>query len=91
MRWIFTSMLFVVPCLGGDPPFSHIGRRPSLSPYIRMDEALFMPYHMEVLPRVDNGSPHRQARTNPRPARITMPQTQGIRSTGHPTYFMTLP
>jgi hypothetical protein len=91
MRWIFASMLFVAPCLGADPPFSHIRRRPSLSPYIRMDEALFMPYQMEVLPHMENRVPPQQPRTNPRPPRPTMPQTQGIRSTGHPTYFMTLP
>ena len=88
MRWILLCTLLALPCSGGEPPFSHIRRRPSLSPYIRMDEALSMPYQMEVLPHVEKRGVQQQPRTNPRAARPTMPQTQGIRPTGHPTYFM---
>jgi hypothetical protein len=50
MRWILLSTMLAAPCLGGEPPFSHIRRRPSISPYIRMDEEFFMPYQMEVRP-----------------------------------------
>lgn len=88
MRWILLSMLLAAPCLGGEPPFSHIRRRPSLSPYIRMDEGLFMPYQMEVLPHMERRGVQHQPRTIQKPPRPVMPQTQGIRPTGHPTYFM---
>jgi hypothetical protein len=90
MRWILLSTLFAAPCLAGEPPFSHIRRKPSLSPYVRLDEQAFMPYQLEVLPNMEvpAAQPPRAAQRPPRPV---MPQTQGIRPTGHPTYFMILP
>jgi hypothetical protein len=90
MRWILLSTLLAAPCLGGEPPFSHIRRRPSISPYIRMDEEFFMPYQMEVRPQMDRRT-ETDARSEQRPERMTrptMPHTEGIRPTGHPTYFM---
>lgn len=90
MRWILLSMLFAAACAGGEPPFAHIRRRPSISPYIRMDEEFFLPYHTEVAPQLERrgeaeAQPNQKARHAPRPV---MPHAQGIRPTGHPTYFM---
>jgi hypothetical protein len=90
MRWILISALLAGRCLGGEPPFSHIRRKPSISPYVRMNDEFSMPYHMEVAPQLDRQRevevlPNQRARPAPRPV---MPHAQGIRPTGHPTYFM---
>lgn len=87
MRWILLSMLLAAPSLAGEPPFSDIRRRPALNPYLRMDEGLFLPYQMEILPRTQ-GREAVPPRTNPRATRPVMPPHQGIRPTGHPTHFM---
>jgi hypothetical protein len=91
MRWILFSMLLGVNCLAGEPPFSHIRRKPVISPYIKMDDQFSMPYQMEVLPHLTRSEREAEMRQNQnakRDSRSIMPQVEGIRPTGHPTYFM---
>jgi hypothetical protein len=79
-------MFLAAQCSAGEPPFSHITRGPSVSPYVRMDWELPPARNTETVPRPEgfgdaNASSHRRARP-------VMPHTEGIRPTGHPTHFM---
>ena len=87
MRWILVSMMIAAPCFGGEPPFAHIRRSPSLTPYVRREQEFLNPYQMDPPQRQEEEVDWRR-QPRQQPPRPVMPQTQGMRPTGHPTYFM---
>jgi hypothetical protein len=90
-KWIFL-FIFNGFCFGGEPPFSDLQRKPSLSPYLRMSPDLDLPYHQNF----------NQTHTNIPQNQIIIQKNiytekkpsfnyDGIRPTGHCTYFMYIP
>lgn len=95
MRWILLSTLMAAPCLGGEPPFAHIQRRQSLNPHTRRQQDFLNPRQTDFLQRsneqpgqMSNEQPGQRQQPRQQALRPVMPQTQGMRPTGHPTYFM---
>lgn len=94
-KWIFLLLLNQF-CLGGEPPFSDLQRRPSLSPYLRFDEDLNLRYHQEIRPFlehkkfIENQNNFKKSFNYEYERKFYYPSS-GIRATGHPTYFMHIP
>lgn len=94
-KWIFL-LLFNQFCLGGEPPFSDLQRKPSLSPYLRLDESLNLRYNQEVGPfleqqRLNQSNVQKKSFNNFEPRKEFCYPSNGIRPTGHPTHFMHIP
>lgn len=93
-KWIFLLLLFNKFCFSGEPPFSDLQRKPSLNPYLLLDENLDLRYHQEVRPilnspKSNNIQKKNAHRKNYHTSQIDFSPT--IRTTGHPTYFMHIP
>lgn len=79
----------------GEPPFSSARGRPSMSPYLFLDPNFNLPYQTVVRPMLQQhhatggqvAGPCPRSRIAEAPAQ----NPQGIRPTGHRTYFMLLP
>lgn len=100
MRFLFFAVyLLSSACSAGEPPFSNLYRRPSLSPYIIMSD-IDMPYHMGVRPLIQQNKQEQMFKNHLNEKSSTNSETVrektympncGIRSTGHKTYFMLVP
>lgn len=92
-KWIFL-LFFADICFGGEPPFSNLRRKPSLSPYLILDENLDLRYHQEVKPFLEKQKPNQsfqiQNKSQNNINNFRYPDDK-IRPTGHPTYFMHIP
>jgi len=97
MRWIFLAAFLSSFCEAGDPPFSDLQRKPSLSPYMRYADGACGPFDLGANRDATNAgsaeravAPDRRLKDENVNHEYLTPQ-HGIRPTGHPTYFMYVP
>lgn len=90
-KWIFLIIMYSSVCFGQNPPFSEIYRRPSLSPYLRLNQDLDLNYHQEIRPFLEKQKLIETRNTIKPFEKIQYYPSNTIRPTGHPTYFMYIP
>lgn len=93
-KWILLLLLFNQFCLGGEPPFSDLQRKPSISPYLMLDENINLRFQ-EIRPYLEQQKFRGNQNFNQKPLQEHRKEfhypSHGIRPTGHPTYFLYIP